>query len=275
MCMTLPISVQLAMTNIVYSFDLFSPIAAKLMDYLHATKIHQFPTPPQKTAFEYTYSSTLWDFMQNEPEHRIAFDDYMAARREGIQSWYETFPIMTELYPGTKDDADAVLLVDVGGNFGHEAANFHAAHPDHPGRLILQDLPTMIEKVEKAGIPSGVEAMAYNFFEPQLVQGARAYYFRSVCHDWDDASCEKFLSNTAKAMEPGYSRILIDEYVLPDVNAPIRGSSMDFLMMMFCAGIERTRGQWENLLDRCGLDIVKVWGGRSDYEQIIEAKLKE
>ena len=258
-----------------YSFDLFFPIASKLMDYLRETKIHQFPVPPQKTAFEYTYDDTLWGFMQNTPEQRVAFDDYMAARRQGIQSWHETFPISTELCPGAKKDEEAVLLVDVGGNFGHEAASFHAAHPDHPGRLILQDLPIMIEKVEKTGKPPGVEPMAYDFFGPQPIKGARAYYFRSICHDWDDASCEKFLSNTAKAMEPGYSRMLIDEYVLPDVNAPIRGSSMDFLMMMFCAGIERTRGQWENLLDRCGLEIVKVWGGRSDYEQVIEAKLKE
>lgn len=76
-------------------------------------------------------------------------------------------------------------------------------------------------------------------------------------------------------MERGYSRILIDEYVLPDTGAPIRGSSMDFLMMMFCSGIERTKRQWESLLDRRGLEIVQVWRTRSDYEQIIEAQLKE
>lgn len=76
-------------------------------------------------------------------------------------------------------------------------------------------------------------------------------------------------------MEPGYSRLLIDEYVLPDTGAPIRGSSMDFLMMMFCSGMERTRHQWEVLLDSCGLEIVKIWGTRSDYEQVIEARLKE
>ena len=76
-------------------------------------------------------------------------------------------------------------------------------------------------------------------------------------------------------MEKGYSRILIDDYVLPNTGAPLRGSSMDFLMMMFCSGIERTVKQWEALLDKCGLEIVKIWKTRSDYESVIEARLKE
>lgn len=87
--------------------------------------------------------------------------------------------------------------------------------------------------------------------------------------------CERFLSNTAQAIEKGYSRILLDEYVLPETGASIRGSSMDLLMMCFLSGIERTKRQWETLLDKCGLEIVKIWGTRSDYEQVIEAKLKE
>jgi hypothetical protein len=76
-------------------------------------------------------------------------------------------------------------------------------------------------------------------------------------------------------MEKGFSRILIDDYVLPNTKAPIRGSSMDLLMMMFLSGIERTERQWNTLLDRCSLEIVKIWKTRSDYESVIEAKLKE
>ena len=75
-------------------------------------------------------------------------------------------------------------------------------------------------------------------------------------------------------MTKGYSRLLIDEYVLPETGASIRGSAMDFLMMCFLSGIERTRRQWDELLDSCGLEIVKVWGIRTDYEQVIEAQLK-
>ena len=75
-------------------------------------------------------------------------------------------------------------------------------------------------------------------------------------------------------MERGYSYILIDDYVVPDTGASLRASSMDLFMLFFCSGIERTRSQWEKLLDACGLEIVKVWGTRSDYEHIIQAQLK-
>lgn len=75
-------------------------------------------------------------------------------------------------------------------------------------------------------------------------------------------------------MEKGYSRVLIDEYVLPNTGASLRGSSMDFLMMMYASGIERTLQQWERLLDASGLEIIKVWGMDSGYEQVIECQLK-
>lgn len=76
-------------------------------------------------------------------------------------------------------------------------------------------------------------------------------------------------------MEPYYSRMLIDDYVLPNSGAPARGPSMDMLMMLYVSGMERTLSQWEQLLDTCGLEIVKVWGTPgSHYESVIEARLK-
>ena len=260
---------------------------------MHETGIHQFPEKPEdKSPFVYAHNMSMWEYFQKNQDQRKYFDDYMAVRRLGLSTWHENFPFARELGPGAKRGPDAVLLVDVGGNWGHEVASFHEAHPNIPGRLILQDLPSMIETV-RSRPPKDIELMSYDFFTEQPVKGkdttvrhslngvdiccgsgARAYYFRNICHDWSDKHCETFLTMTAQAMEKGYSRLLIDDYVLPDVGAPIRGSAMDFLMMMFCSGIERTKRQWGSLLDRCGLEIVQIWGGRSDYEQVIEAQLK-
>ena len=75
-------------------------------------------------------------------------------------------------------------------------------------------------------------------------------------------------------MEKDYSRILIDEYVLPNTDASFRGPSMDILMMMYLSGMERTMRQWEQLLDNSGLKIIKVWGVESGHEQVIECQLK-
>ncbi|KAL8705630.1 MAG: hypothetical protein Q9201_001267 [Fulgogasparrea decipioides] len=259
-----------------HHYDLFFPVGAILVDYMKKTGFPQFPKrPEQQSPFETVFKMGFFEFFANNEEQRKYLDDYMAVRRKGLSSWHEVFPIASQLVPGfNTDDPGAVLLVDVGGGFGHELRSFHEAHPDTSGRLIIQDLPVMMEKFGGKA-PPGTEIMTYDFFTPQPVKGARAYYFRNICHDWPDEACQKFLTNTAKAMSKGYSRLLIDEYVLPDTGAPIRGSSMDFLMMCFCSGIERTRRQWEVLLEACGLEIVKVWGGRTDYEQVIEAKLKD
>ena len=257
------------------SFDLIFPIGARLVEYMHETGVHQFPKDhTQKSPLQYACGMTLWQLFDKYPGRRKCFDDYMAVRRAGLATWYETFPMAERLCGGAKKDADAVLLVDVGGNWGHELAAFHQAHPDVPGRLVLQDLPGMIDKVKKENPPKDVECLAYDLFTSQPIKGARAYYFRSICHDWPDEDCEKFLTNTARVMEKGYSRLLIDEYVLPDTGAPMRGAAMDLLMMMLCSGIERTRHQWESLLNKCGLEIIKIWGARADYEQVIEAQLK-
>ena len=75
-------------------------------------------------------------------------------------------------------------------------------------------------------------------------------------------------------MVKGYSRILIDDYVLANTGASFRASSMDILMMMYNTGMERTMRQWENLLEACGLEIIKVWGMHSGFEQLIECQLR-
>jgi hypothetical protein len=63
-----------------------------------------------------------------------------------------------------------VLLVDVGGNQGHDLVRFRKKHPQAPGRLILQDLPAVV-----AGhTDETIEAMAYSFLDPQPVKGESA-----------------------------------------------------------------------------------------------------
>ena len=284
----------MALLKLQSSYDLFFPIGAVLPRYMRETGVHQFPTRPEdKSPFFYAHNIQFWDFFDKNPEDRRDFDEYMVERRKGLTQWHEMFPMASILGPNTKRDPEAVLFVDVGGNKGHEAASFHKAHPDITGRLILQDLPPMIDRVSKDP-PEGIELMPYDFFTPQPVKGkrsstlaftgstetltgsigARAYYFRNICHDWSDEHCQTILSNTAKAMEKGYSRILIDEFVLPNTSASLRGSAMDFMMMMYTSGIERTMQQWEKLLQASGLEIIKVWGVDSGHEQVIECQLR-
>ena len=101
--------------------------------------------------------------------------------------------------------------------------------------------------------------------------GARAYYFRNVLHDWSDSNCEEILRNTFMAMTPGYSKILINELVLPVQGAGPYATRSDFNMMALLAGMERTEKQWHELLGKIGLKIQKIWSTDSDCESIVEA----
>ena len=155
------------------SFDLFFPKGARLVEYMHKTGVHQFPKDDTELSpFRYAHNGMhFFEYFDKTPEQRKYLDDYMAVRRVGLATWFETFPMAQTLCPGTKTDQDAVLLVDVGGSWGHELAAFARAHPDAHGRLILQDLPKVIEKVQGEAPPASVECMAYDFFTAQPIKG--------------------------------------------------------------------------------------------------------
>lgn len=58
-----------------------------------------------------------------------------------------------------------------------------------------------------------IELQVHDFFTPQPIKGARAYFMRSVLHDWPDEQCRKILGHLKDAMDPGYSKILISDCV--------------------------------------------------------------
>ena len=77
-------------------------------------------------------------------------------------------------------------------------------------------------------------------------------------------------------MEPGYSKILLSEAILPDTGCSLLQAGLDIEMMGMHAGMERTRAQWKKLLEGEGFSIVQFWmspGG--DGEGIVEVELKD
>lgn len=72
-------------------------------------------------------------------------------------------------------------------------------------------------------------------------------------------------------MKPGYSKLIINDIVLPDKGAPRFATSSDMSMMSLLASIERSAGHWKQLLEQAGLKKVKIWPGGT--ESVIEAEL--
>jgi hypothetical protein len=104
--------------------------------------------------------------------------------------------------------------------------------------------------------------------------GARAYYFHSVLHGWPDAKCLDILRTIVPAMKKGYSKLLINEIVIPNEHAHRLSTSMDLLMMTVVAAEERTEKNWNRLLKEVGLKVVKLWTFEIGTEAVIEAELE-
>jgi hypothetical protein len=74
-------------------------------------------------------------------------------------------------------------------------------------------------------------------------------------------------------MDKGYSKLLINDFVLPDTDASLHPALLDIMMLALCAGVERSEKQWRSLLVSIGLQIIRIWR-TAGVEAVIETMLK-
>ncbi|KMU85982.1 sterigmatocystin 8-O-methyltransferase [Coccidioides immitis H538.4] len=216
----------------------------------------------------------FFEYLGANPKVGSEFNNHMSAYHQGRSSWMDPgfFPVEGRLFDGAKAEADAPLIVDVGGSLGHDLMEFKKKWPRHPGKLIVQDLPEVIKETRKTVDPN-ITAMEHDFFKDQPIKGARAYFMHSILHDWPDDIAVKILTNLVKAMEPGYSRLLINENVIPDIDAYWETTSLDIIMLALFSSQERTAKHWHQLLGSVGLKIVNIWTVEKGTESLIECEV--
>ena len=96
-----------------------------------------------------------------------------------------------------------------------------------------------------------------------------------MLHDWSDEKATIILDHLKPAMKRGFSKVIMEEYILPDKNARSLPCMTDIAVMVFCSGLERTRQRWSDLLTCVGLRVLKFWVREGDGLGIIEAELAE
>jgi hypothetical protein len=92
-----------------------------------------------------------------------------------------------------------------------------------------------------------------------------------ILHDWSDEQCRSILSHIVDAMEPGYSRLIIHEHILPDTGCDLPSACMSIMMMVQVAAFERSEKQWRELLGSVGLTNLVFHQPPVSGEGIIEA----
>ncbi|PVH94052.1 sterigmatocystin 8-O-methyltransferase [Periconia macrospinosa] len=249
-------------------------MAAVKMPLYFEEKGYQQPEDPRNGLFQYAFNTKkeAFELWATQPEVISNFNTCMTGIRGSRTSWVEWYPVEERLLNADLRGGDSdVTLVDIAGGRGHDVQAFGRKFPSSKGRLVLQDLPSVIADIQE--LDGRVERVAHDFFTPQPIIGARVYFFHFIMHDWSDNVCGDILSKIVAAMEPGYSKLILNEFILPNRGSPLFSTGFDLQMMTMHAAQERTETQWERLLERVGLKLVKFWIPPGGGEGIIEAEI--
>ncbi|KAI1778547.1 putative O-methyltransferase [Hypoxylon cercidicola] len=207
------------------------------------------------------------------PVYQESFSSFMDVLAKGKRPWPQFYDTQT-LLDGADLSDNSPFVVDVGGHHGIDLVRVAEKHPDlPPGSLVLQDLPEVVESVKLT--TDKIRTMAHDLFAEgaeQPVKGARAYFMHTVLHDWSDETSVKILKQIAAVMKPGYSKVLINDIVIPSVGASCYQAAMDCLVLQASAN-ERTEAVWSKVIEDAGLKLVKYYPDGRGYESVIEAEL--
>ena len=132
----------------------------------------QNPSDPLNTAMQLAFDApgkAPYEIFVSMPESAKAIGTTLAAM--GVSKLHRiesVYPIRERLVHGFDELLQDALFVDIGAGNAHVVASLRSAMPDLPGRLVAQDLPTVIKVAPVP--PPGVEMQAYDFFTKQPIK---------------------------------------------------------------------------------------------------------
>ncbi len=198
--------------------------------------------------FNKVFGQALFDYVGAHPELAAIFDAGMTAIHG-----HET-AAMLEAY----DFRGIEVLADIGGGNGSLIGAVLSRYPALRG--ILFDLGHVVararEYLEGFGLGDRCSIVEGSFFE-SIPEGADAYLFRHIIHDWNDEQSIQILQKCRKVI-PGQGRLLLVESVVPPGNEPSFAKDCDMAMLIFPGGIERTEEEYRLLFEQSSFQLSRV-----------------
>ena len=201
-----------------------------------------------ETGMQLAFGMPVFEYLTQHPEDSANFNGTMIALASAEQ------PAVAQAY----DFSGVRRLVDVGGGTGTLLATILAPHPLVQG--VLFDRPDVVDEARatlaERGVAERCEVVGGDFFVSSLPNGD-AYLMSHVLHDWDDDRCVAILRNCRRSIDPD-GRLLIVEMVLTTGDEPDPGKMFDMFMLVVAGGMERTEGQYADLLRDGGFRLTRV-----------------
>ena len=188
----------------------------------------------------------VWDYYDDEPEERDHFAGAMSSSSSLVADAM------------TFDASPYRTIVDVGGSHGLILEALLRTAPEARG--VIYDLPGVLEGARGSlgarGLADRVELVGGDFFE-SVPSGGDLYVLKHILHDWDDERCAVILRNVRTACEVG-ATLLVLEMLLPEPFEPSRAFILDLTMLALLGGRERTRAEYEGLLEGAGFKVERI-----------------
>jgi len=183
----------------------------------------------------------IWAYLADHPETSQVFDEAMTGKAHGqiagILAAYDFSAFKT--------------IADIGGGRGHLLQAILGRNPTLTG--VLFDQPQVLKDAPAAGrlvLQSG------DFFTDRLPV-CDAYLIMQVLHDWSDQEAAQILS-AVRRVAPAHAKLLLIEGVVPEDASPSWIKMLDIFMLAMLTGKERTRREFEELLEASGFRLDRV-----------------
>ncbi len=213
----------------------------------------------------------VWEWLAEHPREQAAFNDCMFIQTTGLAGFIETFPLEEYILLG--ETTNRIQFVDVGGGSGHISRAILAKYPALHGKIAVEDRLEAGTVTRTDFAKEGIQVIPHDFFMPQPLKGAKAFYMRNILHKWPADKCRVMLQQLREALAPD-SVILVDDVVVPPTGSHWYAAHMDLVMLTNLGAIERSEAQFAELFDSAGLKIVQLVRYNS-YGPAIQAVIRK
>lgn len=213
-------------------------------------------------AFQLKFKQPVFAYFKDNPARAALFQEAMKEKSTAV--------IKSSL--SSYNFGKFKTIYDIGGGYGHFMSAILNIHPQVQG--LVFDLPDVINAIPQKNPhidKERCELVSGDFFV-SIPKGADAYLLKSIIHDWDDIKAGEILKNCHDAMDAN-SKLLLVEVVLMPKHQSLYANCMDLLMMSITGGKERSLAAFEQILNKSGFELVKVYPTSTEFS-ILEARKK-